>query len=147
MSTLNVPRLLLLTVFALWSAAPAHGPQRQPAPAPAPASDQEQQQEQDPPPARPAPDAETRRFVLGVTVTGTGRSTEAPVNGATVTIFAAGHKESRTTDTSGKVTFEITTTARALVLRVVADEWQPHQQEVPIDGTEKSQKVVLRPSD
>ena len=143
MSTLNVPRLLLLTVFALWSGAPAHGLQLQAAPA----SAFDQEQEQDPPPARPAPDAETRRFVLGVTVMGTGRSTEAPVSGATVTIFAAGHKESRTTDTSGKVTFEITTTARTLVLRVVADEWQPHQQEVQIDGTEKSQRVVLSPSD
>lgn len=143
MSTLNVPRLLLLTVLALWSAAPAHGRQLQPAPACA----FDQEQEPEPPPARPAPDAETRRFVLSVTVTGTGQSTEAPVGGATVTIFAAGHKEGRTTDTSGKVTFEITTTARTLVLRVVADEWQPHQQEVQIDGTEKSQKVVLRPSD
>jgi hypothetical protein len=85
--------------------------------------------------------------VLTVTVAGQGEPAEMLLRGATVTVFAADHEERHATDSDGKAIFKFTTTASTFIVRVVADEWQPHQEQLEIDGTEKSLKVLLKPSD
>ena len=85
--------------------------------------------------------------MLTVTVVSVEEETEAPVDGATVIVFASDHEERHPTDTSGKVTFKFTTAAKTLMLRVVADEWQSQQKQLAIDSAEKTQKVVLTRSD
>jgi hypothetical protein len=107
----------------------------------------ESQPDQEAPPTPPQI-TENRALVLIVTVVGVQpETTESPINGATVTVFAADHKEARPTDAAGKVTFKFSSTATMMTLRVVADEWLPHQQQLEIDSTEKAQKVSLRPPD
>ena len=104
------------------------------------------EQEQEPPGTSHTPDNE-RALVLTVTVVSVEEETEAPVDGATVIVFASDHEERHPTDTSGKVTFKFTTAAKTLMLRVVADEWQSQQKQLAIDSAEKTQKVVLTRSD
>ena len=132
---------LLVTLCALWVAAAPASSRGQALDGHAQNSRQQQE------PAPPSPTPPSRSFVLIVTVVGQGESAELPLHGATVTVFAPDHEERHGTDTSGKATFRFTTTAKAFILRVVADEWQPHQQQLEIDGTEKSLKVLLKPSD
>jgi hypothetical protein len=106
------------------------------------------QQDQEGPPTPPPAIAENRALVLIVTVVGVLQETaESPVTGATVTVFAADHKEARPTDATGKATFKFSSTATTMTLRVVADEWLPHQQQLEIDSAEKAQKVSLRAPD
>jgi hypothetical protein len=84
--------------------------------------------------------------VLVVTVVGLVQARESPVTEATVTIFAGDHREGQPTDESGKVTFKFSTEVKTVTLRVVADKWQTHQQQLELDAAEKTQKVLLQPS-
>jgi predicted outer membrane protein len=99
---------------------------------------------QDPVPTPPP--AETKAVVLVVTVVGLAQTAESPVTEATVTIFAGDHREGQPTDDSGKVTFRFSTEVKTVTLRVVADKWQTHQQQLELDAAEKTQKVLLKPS-
>src|SRR5262245_12898794 len=130
---------LLVAMCALWGAATLDGvaglSQRRQEPA-----------HQNQPPQNTTP--QSKAFALTVTVVGRqGETAEATLPGATVSVFTADHEERHTTDTSGKATFRFTTASKAFTLRVVADKWQPYQQQLEIDGVEKAQKVLLKPSD
>jgi hypothetical protein len=85
--------------------------------------------------------------VLLVTVFGLEAASESPVTGATVKLFAEDHEEGHETDAAGTVTFKFTTKAKTMVLRVMKASWQSQQVQLDIDAPEKTQKVVLRPSD
>ena len=125
---------LLVTLCALWGAAALDGNAR---------FSQRPQE-----PAQPTPPPQSKSFALTVTVVGQeGESPEAPLRGATVTVFAADHEERHSTDASGIATFRFTTASKVFTLRVVADKWQPYQQQLDIDGAEKALKVLLKPSD
>ena len=146
MPTLNILRIsrpracLMLMASALYaSGTNAHAKTQQER------SDHIAEQEREPPGVTYT--RQRRALVLTVTVVSVEEETEAPVDGATVIVFASDHEERHPTDTSGKVTFKFTTAAKTLMLRVVADEWQSQQKQLAIDSAEKTQKVVLTRSD
>jgi hypothetical protein len=100
------------------------------------------QEHQEREPARPRNSG--KMFSLTVIVSGDQQPSELPVKGATVTMFVGDHRESNTTSDNGRVTFKFTTTARTATIRVVAEHWEPNQQQVELDTGDKEHKVVLK---
>jgi hypothetical protein len=96
---------------------------------------------------RTRPADKPKSYSLSVTVLGKGASSQPPVKGATVTLFAGDHKASSQTGNNGKVTFKFNTAAKRATVRVVAGHWQPDQQQVDLDDPDKEHKVLLKPSD
>jgi hypothetical protein len=79
---------------------------------------------------------------LAVTVIAKGGARE-PVEGAKVTVFAGDYEESNRTVGDGTVLFTFKSEATKAIVRVVAEHFEPDQQQLPLKSPEQQAHIVV----
>jgi len=102
---------------------------------------------QEPNPETPAPKkTENKHYTLKVMVQAEDSSSDNPIKGAEVTVYAGDYTETRSTNSAGEISFELRTAAKSVTVRVRADHYKTNQQQVPLTADDKVYKVVLKPT-